>query len=307
MRKIILLLNLIFIACVSFSNDYAEVKEYTRTRGENQVPLFRHFLAYDTFSGLKCIYLKDNNIIECYDSEFGNWQIKGDTLYVYQFWEDIPILDSITKAKNELPFQKTFECLNGRRWSDKSYPINVSAFLILEDGGFLRGIKDPWETKAFATSSAKRGDVFLYFTSPDDSLRYTKERGVKVYKNYYDSIIWKPIYFGKRCGNFKILRLTKKDRHCATIDAEMENMTFRIFNPLFYRGPGEITQRDRSFTRLSCWMDSIEVGDNVFLCLSRPLFADSICRSVRYLRNFPDSIYVMDNEVYGCWFASKIE
>ncbi len=312
-----IIICVLMILCWSMSGRISKPVDFPANYEEKEFLPFQCYVVNTHDLGLACLYLSPDHRFEFYGNWDGYWLKREDTLYLYQDWEAIPILDSITQEKDQLPFQKALVPLNGRTWKDLSYPINVSAFLITEDGGLLQSIKDPWSTKAFACSSTKRGRTFIFFYHDSAAWKaldipwsynllplYFEERGITVPEDYRDSVTWQAVPFDNGSHEFEIIELNRQNGHCVEVDALYNGYKFRIFNPDYFTGSGRMAISYFELTSFSDWMDSINVGDKVELCIFRPNYADSIVEKVKYLQNFPDSIYVMDNEVYGFWFAT---
>lgn len=77
------------------------------------------------------------------------------------------------------------------------------------------------------------------------------------------------------------------------LTVENDGLSYSLANPLYMTCS---SKEELDIPTAVDWMDTVNIGDSLYLGLY-PIFQTSIS----------DSIRVMDNEVYGYWFATPIE
>ena len=103
---------------------------------------------------------------------------------------------------------------------------------------------------------------------------------------------------------FTISSVIRTGSQSVTLEAKNENIIFNILNPRYYPQSEALPYAQR---REYCeWFDRVNVGDTISLELTRPAYEQEVFDRSPYLKGYPDTIYVLDNEAYGYWFAKPI-
>ena len=82
------------------------------------------------------------------------------------------------------------------------------------------------------------------------------------------------------------------------------NVDFEILNPKLYSQTQALPFA--SLPEYSDWIDSVNVGDSIALELFRPAYDAEVFERSPYLSASPDTVYVLDGDVYGYWFARPL-
>ncbi len=225
----------------------------------------------------------------------GLWIIKKDTLLIYQNWSRYKLDETEEKIYNhsEYDFRSYLGGLHWRKNSDMTFPRNVSAFLIFNRGDSLFALNDEENHIGIPVSSKGVRDRHYYFTGIATLPYYDYEP-----TNWLDTLYWHPMLNSKDI----IFTIKKIDTTC--LSALKSGIIFNILNPRYYPQAAALPYAKR---REYCeWFDRVKVGDTISLELTRPAYEQEVFDRSPYLRGYPDTIYVLDNEAYGYWFAKPI-
>ena len=225
----------------------------------------------------------------------GLWVIMNDTLLIYQNWSRYMLDDTEEKIYNhsEYDFRSYLGGLHWRKNSDLTFPRNVSAFLILNRGDSLIALNDEENHIGIPVSSKGVRDRHYYFTGIATLPYYDYEP-----TNWLDTLYWHPMLNSKNI----IFTIKKVDTTC--LSALKSGIIFNILNPRYYPQSEALPYAQR---REYCeWFDRVNVGDTISLELTRPAYEQEVFDRSPYLKGYPDTIYVLDNEAYGYWFAKPI-
>lgn len=227
--------------------------------------------------------------------KIGTWRTRNDTLLIYQEW-DIDSLspnEDIALICDSVDFNCMLFSLHYRSVFNHSFPRNVSAFRILNHGDSLIALEDDGKRIGFPiseyASQTKHVDII-------DGNR-------TIPTHWEDTLIWRPKRFSSD-HRYVITNIIQNDFGSICVRANRDAITFNILNPLFY--PQAEAQAYAKLKEYYEWFDSVKVGDTISLGLTRPAYEQKVFERSPYLKGYPDSVYVLDNEAYGYWFARPV-
>ncbi len=235
--------------------------------------------------------------LDCTENfKIGEWRTRSDTLLIYQDTIDFILFPGKEKPDNNsdsIDWALMPPNLHYRNLYDKFLPRNVSAFKIINKGDSLLAIGDdgmrlglPISKKA---SSMKHHGDNKYI--------------VEARENWQDTFEWK-LHKNPMLNVFTISSVIQTVSQPLTIEVKNENITFNILNPRYYPQAEALPYAER--TEYCDWFDRVKVGDTISLELTRPAYEQEVFDRSPYLRGYPDTIYVLDNEAYGYWFAKPV-
>ena len=182
--------------------------------------------------------------------------------------------------------------LHLRKKTDLSFPINVSAFRVLNHGDSLISLNDELKFKGIPISSKAVHDAHYWYDA--------MSRKNLLYKptNFQDTLYWHAT-LNRQNANYTI-----KDINNTMVRVSKGAIAFNILNPRYYPQSEALPYAQR---REYCeWFDRVNVGDTISLELTRAAYEQEVFDRSPYLKGYPDTIYVLDNEAYGYWFAKPI-
>ncbi len=237
------------------------------------------------------------------DSNQNNqWRIINDTLYLYFDWRHSPFNET---PPNYLDTNITYDYRNiftihQRNRFDSKFPINASIFKIINNGDSLYSISDECYYKGYVISSkaATETHAVHYFQYPAWELKQNSEL-----IDFRDTLVWekrlKPMSY-----KYSTRHIDSLKDHILSATMTNGSINFTILNPRYYPQSEALPYAQR---REYCeWFDRVNVGDTISLELTRPAYEQEVFDRSPYLKGYPDTIYVLDNEAYGYWFAKPI-
>lgn len=247
------------------------------------------------------IHLSPNFLVYESDSfesgPIGEWRVSNDTLLIFTNWGPNPYEQEEEKRIIEdstilYDIRAIDPFLHLRQNYDNSFPRNVSAFKIINHGDSLYALADEKNGKGFAISKKA-------FSEPHHDIILPHEY-IKTY--WEDTLVWKATAMPvSNC--FVVEDIGRNDSRPIMVTARNSGIAFNILNPRYYPQPEAKPFDSAPYT---AWFDSAAAGDTIALALSRPAYAQDVFDHSPYLRGYPDTIYVMDHEAYGYWFARPI-
>jgi len=261
--------------------------------------VYPHYVFFDNeeMSPPAEVTLSPNHKAYVYEKDsidtLGLWVTKGDTLLIYQNWGRYTWFDE-EEAKKHVnsiyDIRSAYIQLHTRKNSDLSFPRNVSPFRISNHGDSLFALNDEFNHIGIPISSKAVHDRHYYYkgfgTMP------------AVPTNWLDTLHWHAIS-NPNCVKYSITNIDT-----TIITVSKAGIAFNILNPRFYQQKEALPYARRN--EYCKWFDGIEIGDTISLELIRPAYDQAVFDMSPYLKGYPDSIYVLDNEVYGYWFAKPI-
>ena len=228
--------------------------------------------------------------------KIGEWRTRSDTLLIYQDTTDFVLFSGKEKPDNNsdsIDWALMPPNLHYRNLYDNFLPRNVSAFKIINKGDSLLAI----------------GDDGMRLGLPISKKAYSmKHHGENKYKveareTWQDTFVWK-LRKKPMLNIFTISSVIRTGSQSVTLEAKNENIIFNILNPRYYPQSEALLYAQR---REYCeWFDRVNVGDTISLELTRAAYEQEVFDRSPYLKGYPDTIYVLDNEAYGYWFAKPI-
>ena len=246
------------------------------------------------FSDDSYVYIQNNDGKE----QIGQWRVSNDTLLIYQdwsHWRNEEIERSIINNPNvEYDIRAELGFLHKRNIYDNSFPRNVSAFKIINYGDSLIALSDERKRKAIVISKKAANEMHRFHWL--DSVHFIPE-------DWLDTLVWKSESMPKT----NLCLLTEKTNvrmQVSSVTVLNSDIEFNILNPMLYPQSEALPYAQR---REYCeWFDRVNVGDTISLELTRPAYEQEVFDRSPYLKGYPDTIYVLDNEAYGYWFAKPI-
>ena len=278
-------------------------------KGEPDINLYRSYLIkcqtltplcnYDneiTFSPDYFVYIlyrfKANEIRQ---RKIGTWRTQNDTLLIYQDWDldSLSLKDDIVIVCDSVDFNCVLYMLHYRSAFNHSFPRNVSAFRIINHGDSLVAIEDYGQRIGLPISEyatkVKHVDI-IYGNS------FTPT-------HWDDTLIWSPKRFDFD-NKYVVKDIIRNGSGNISIKVNKGAIAFNILNPRYYPQSEALPYAQR---REYCeWLDRVNVGDTISLELTRAAYEQEVFDRSPYLKGYPDTIYVLDNEAYGYWFAKPI-
>lgn len=227
--------------------------------------------------------------------KIGTWRTRNDTLQIYQEW-DVDSLypnEDISLICDSVDFNCMLFSLHYRSVFNHSFPRNVSAFRILNHGDSLIALEDDGNRIGFPISE--------YASNIKHVDNINGNRLIPTY--WEDTLIWLP----KRCSfehKYVITDIIQNDFRSIGVRANNGAVAFNILNPRYY--PQAEALPYAKLKEYCDWFDRVKVGDTISLELTRPAYEQEVFDRSPYLRGYPDTIYVLDNEAYGYWFAKPV-
>ena len=309
---IVLLLSIVGLCCVGGQSDAIVYPPHTD--GMNSMYIYPYYIiAGDIGVGKRAsssekIYLSDDfSVYElCGDSAIliGAWRISRDTLYIYQDWIETFAGDFVGNA--EYDFRLLLTGLHRRKSVDSQFPCNVSVFKVINKGDSLVSIADEMGNIGIPISK----DVFETFHGVigpcidfKDSLGAFKNTNIIIRPNLEETFIWQAkSVFGS--NTYSIANVNRIDGAVISLLVDNRGLHYRILNPKMY--PQLEAQLLAESAEYSTWMDSVRPGDSIALELFRPAYDAEVFERSPYLSASPDTVYVLDGDVYGYWFARPL-
>ncbi len=216
------------------------------------------------------------------------WSVSNDTLYIFFDY------NSTCNNKTSL-YCDVFERIGISR-KDSKYPGNVNAFKIINHGDSIYAIDEVYGYKGYAISKKAAREEHGH------KYRFTGVGGV-IPTCWRDSLKWEPKHISQT-GIFLVKVLQETDSMNLSVIISKSNVDFDILNPKLYSQTQALPFA--SLPEYSDWIDSVNVGDSIALELFRPAYDAEVFERSPYLSASPDTVYVLDGDVYGYWFARPL-
>ena len=267
----------------------------------NTLSIYPNYIIFDkeTMTVPEELTFNTNHKVYRYEKDsidtLGIWIVRSDTLLIYHNWSRYTWFDEEEKKKygdSEYDARIFFVELHLRKKTDLSFPINVSAFRVLNHGDSLISLNDELNFKGIPISSKAVHDAHYWYDA--------MSRKNLLYKptNFQDTLYWHAT-LNRQNANYTI-----KDINNTMVRVSKGAIAFNILNPRYYPQSEALPYAQR---REYCeWFDRVNVGDTISLELTRPAYEQEVFDRSPYLKGYPDTIYVLDNEAYGYWFAKPI-
>ena len=244
-------------------------------------------------------------IYETHEDYLGAWRVVNDTLLIYQDW-NISARDNYSERDSmyawlmsdttvKYDYRAYYGGLHRRKVTDLSFQRNVSAFRIINHGDFLIGLKDERNMQGVALSKKAAHERH--------NRLWDYETECFIHSIWEDTLVWKPHKI-RQYGIFCIDSIVINKEEPVQIILSKDNLNYTVLNPTMYDNTAASPFRIN--IQYFGWMDSVRPGDSIALELFRPAYDAEVFERSPYLSASPDTVYVLDGDVYGYWFARPL-
>ena len=315
MRKIFYIVLILTGVMLCYSKEKSIVVYPPLEKASTSLNVYPHYLFMsDSFMSdsfktipyppMEYIFAPDNYICG-YDHNMldtiGIWLVRGDTLMIYQNWHKLSDGCPDEEFENMLSAEDydirgVVGMLHLRKVGDLSLPRNVSAFRIVNNGDSLKAINDELNTFGIPISSQSVKERHLEISSPNNPMQF-----IPIY--WPDSLHWYP----QESPRETIAVVDSIETNTAMVQrmfVYIGPLKYTILNPRHYhQSEAQVFAESAEY---STWMDSVRPGDSIALELFRPAYDAEVFERSPYLSASPDTVYVLDGDVYGYWFARPL-